>query len=582
MKSFSFKVKLLLICMSMALVSIVIGGLSYNGLKKVKVSNDRVIDGVAPNLKLVNSMGQHYLRLRILIRTLGLPGLSQKEADQSIHDALEEIKQYDEDAKTYDSIPFVDGEKEIYEKVTANWIYFKATALKVIDLYKSGKPEDHAAMIKIFLVDCPAAAEKYTDSLNTLLEFHKKHFTEYSAESNEITNNTNITILVVTLIGICVSLLFGYFFADSLSKTFAKIAVNLEKNASALSSASSQIAKSSETLSQATTEQSSSLQETSSSLEEINSMINMTTENAKSSSLASSESLQNSEKGKKVVEDMIFAIKEIDVSNQQIMNQVQDNNQEMQEIIKVIEEIVVKTKVINDIVFQTKLLSFNASVEAARAGENGKGFAVVAEEVGNLAAMSGEAASEISKMLEKSSSRVSEIVKNSSDKIGVLVEKGKRNVDSGAKIATECGGVLDEIVRTVGTVHKSITEISSASQEQAQGVAEITKAIALLNQVTQENSNNSVESAIAAESLSRQAVELNELVHEMVVTVEGEKGQSTHTKPDLKTAHHGENSKITELKRKDNKMPVSLEVKRLEKKNNDQLPGREDSRFVDV
>lgn len=71
---------------------------------------------------------------------------------------------------------------------------------------------------------------------------------------------------------------------------------------------------------------------------------------------------------------MGVAIGEISESNNRILQQVEDSNQKITDIVKVINEIGTKTKVINDIVFQTKLLSFNASVEAARAGEHGKGL----------------------------------------------------------------------------------------------------------------------------------------------------------------------------------------------------------------
>ncbi|MBC7429616.1 MAG: hypothetical protein H7336_13445, partial [Bacteriovorax sp.] len=235
----------------------------------------------------------------------------------------------------------------------------------------------------------------------------------------------------------------------------------------------------------------------------------------------SEQSLITAERGKVVVDHMIKAIGDINTSNIGIMNQINETNSEIENIVKIINEIGTKTKVINDIVFQTKLLSFNASVEAARAGEQGKGFAVVAEEVGNLAAMSGAAALEITNMLDGSIKAVEGIVRGSKEKIGKLILDGKEKVETGTRIAYECEEVLNEIVSSVASVSKMITEISTASQEQAQGVHEITKAIAQLDQVTQQNSANSMESAVAAGTLSNQAELLNSLVQKLVQTVEG-------------------------------------------------------------
>ncbi|MBY0412806.1 MAG: DUF3365 domain-containing protein [Bdellovibrionales bacterium] len=304
-------------------------------------------------------------------------------------------------------------------------------------------------------------------------------------------------------------------------KIINDIVQGLNKTSEQVSSAAIQIAAASSELSSASNAQASSLQETSAAIEEINSMIHSNTENAKQSTITSDSSMRNAEKGQKVVTQMIEAIDNINTSNNEIMNQINETNKDIESIVTIINEIGAKTKIINDIVFQTKLLSFNASVEAARAGEQGKGFSVVAEEVGNLASMSGNAAMEITKMLESSITNVEEIVKNSKDKIGKLIHQGKQNIDIGTKVSRECGGVLEEIVTSVGIVSKTVTDIASAGQEQADGVQEITKAVAELDQVTQQNTASSVESANAANSLSGQAEYLKELVQQLVLTIDG-------------------------------------------------------------
>lgn len=334
-----------------------------------------------------------------------------------------------------------------------------------------------------------------------------------------VENMFYLTMIVIILIAAFVS----YKISTAISESLQNITKNLSNASQEVSTATTQIATSSEELSQASTEQASSLQETSSSIEEINSMINSNTESAKQSAITSNASLESAKRGQEVVEQMIIAIGNINKSNNSIKEQITESNKEVEEIVKLINEIETKTKVINDIVFQTKLLSFNASVEAARAGENGKGFAVVAEEVGNLASMSGNAAIEISTMLNSSVAKVEQIVRNSREKIGKLLEEGKISVDTGTRVAEECGQVLNQIVASVANVSNSISEISAASQEQSQGVEEITKAIAQLDQVTQQNSSNASDSANSAAALSSQAETLNAIVNQLVLTVEGNK-----------------------------------------------------------
>ena len=270
-------------------------------------------------------------------------------------------------------------------------------------------------------------------------------------------------------------------------------------------------------------------------------MIQKNAENAKRTSDLSHSSHGKAEKGKIVVQDMIKAIDDISISNNNIMNQIDDSNEKIADIVKVIAEIGNKTKVINDIVFQTKLLSFNASVEAARAGEHGKGFAVVAEEVGNLAAMSGNAAEEISAMLNGSIQKVEGIVNETKQKVGQLILDGKAKVEIGSNIAKQCGVVLNEIVENVSDVTQMANEISTACQEQAMGVQEITKAMNQLDQVTQTNASTSEEAASAAEELSSQSESLRSTVGVLVQEIKGSNDAkidlSSETRPVIKQAH---------------------------------------------
>jgi methyl-accepting chemotaxis protein len=390
-----------------------------------------------------------------------------------------------------------------------------------------------------------------------------------------------ITCSVIILIALYVS----YKFSLSISKSLKTISSNLSDTGQQVSLAATHIATSSESLSQATSEQAASLQETSSSIEEISSMINANNENAKQSSAVSAQSLGTAERGQKIVDHMIKAISEIDTSNNGIMVQIDETNREIENIVKIINDIGNKTKVINDIVFQTKLLSFNASVEAARAGEQGKGFAVVAEEVGNLASMSGAAALEITNMLDESIKTVEVIVRNSKEKIGKLIKDGKEKVETGTRVAYECEGVLNEIVLSVASVSKMISEISTASQEQAQGVHEITKAIAQLDHVTQQNAANSAESANAAGTLSNQAELLNSIVHKLVQTIDGGDGIVVNKHEVFIHSDSAPKSNMAVIPKKG---PINKNVPTDKKKDHKSdlakgsLPSSTDNRFEDI
>jgi methyl-accepting chemotaxis protein len=337
-----------------------------------------------------------------------------------------------------------------------------------------------------------------------------------------VTNSTR-TILLWGLLLTAFALALAFILIRTPIGILSSLASDLSQTADQVASASTQIASTSIQLSSGVTEQAAALEETSASMEEMNAMVNRNSENASRSQSFAEGSQKSAEKGKTVVQEMIASIQQIDRSNADIMNQIEESNRQMSEIVKLIGDIGNKTKVINEIVFQTKLLSFNASVEAARAGEHGKGFAVVAEEVGNLAQMSGSAAAEITQILDKSIHQVETIVEETKSKVSALVSISKDKVNTGTRVARQCGEVLEEIVGSTLKVSQMVGDITAGSKEQSKGVGEINKAMLQLNQVTHHNTQSAQESSSAADRLSRQASELRESVESLKATLNGGK-----------------------------------------------------------
>ena len=172
---------------------------------------------------------------------------------------------------------------------------------------------------------------------------------------------------------------------------------------------------------------------------------------------------------------------------QTTMTAINESSEQINKIIKVIEEIA----------FQTNLLALNAAVEAARAGEHGKGFAVVAEEVRNLAQRSAQAAKEITALISTS------------------VETSKKGV-----------AAINAIVEGVSGVAELLEGIAQASEEHSQGVSEINLAVSEMDSVTQQNAASAEESASASEELSAQAESVTGIVRELSAMVGGGGGQS--------------------------------------------------------
>lgn len=406
------------------------------------------------------------------------------------------------------------------------------------------------------------------------------------SEALEAANSLRNAMMWIAGLTLIIGMFVAYVTSSRLSSTIEKIAHRLQESADLVSVSSREISAVSGQLSEAATEQASSLQETVSSINEISSMVKRNAQAAESSTLVSGKSRQAASAGKETVEIMMKSIGEVAQSNEIIMKQMLESNQNISEIVRVISEIGEKTKVINDIVFQTKLLSFNASVEAARAGEHGKGFAVVAEEVGNLASMSGEAAKEITGMLDSSVERVSKIVEETRSKVSGLVEMGKAKVEQGIKTAKACGEALDEILKHASSVNDLVSEISVASKEQAQGVEEVNKAMSQLDQVTQQNTSVAQESAQMSARLNTQAVQLRGFVHELETVVKGDDfvaSQTTHgqTSSAPNSGSGQELAKVLRLEKKTTAKKGETESLKMDASGTS-VPKEQDRRFEEV
>jgi methyl-accepting chemotaxis protein len=342
--------------------------------------------------------------------------------------------------------------------------------------------------------------------------------TQQSVDKFVFRGNLLLAIIAVLAIFTALSI---FFVSSSVNGVLRGIVAKLKEVTAKATSATSSLVDSAATLSASSTEQAASIQETVATLDEIKAMVNKSLESARASADLARVNNQTASKGREAAVDMQRSVSDIDASNTEMIKQIQESNQQLSEIVKIISDIDAKTRVINDIVFQTKLLSFNASVEAARAGEHGKGFAVVAEEVGNLASMSGNAAKEISSMLEGSIRKVDEIAKTMSARIQTLSETSRQKMERGTQTADHCGDSFKAVADSVSTMNEMMEAITRASEEQAHGVSEISKAMQQLSETTNTNTTVSHETASHADSLKGNTDTLQSLVSSIETEILG-------------------------------------------------------------
>lgn len=253
----------------------------------------------------------------------------------------------------------------------------------------------------------------------------------------------------------------------------------------------------SQNLASASGELAASTEQTSASIEEVASTSNefaVTVERISDNANAMAGAVQGiadrAVDGEKAIEQSVVKTTELRHRISELAESVNGLGQRSREVGQIVE-------LISQIADQTNLLALNAAIEAARAGEHGRGFAVVAEEVRALAEQSAEAAGNISQLITAIQREADNAVKGISD--------SATQAETNAKVVSDSGRVLQEILEAVDEVIDEVTRVSNGTQDLRSGSQQLAAA-------TEEQSATMEEVAVLANSLSEMSTELQELV----------------------------------------------------------------------
>jgi PAS domain S-box-containing protein len=226
---------------------------------------------------------------------------------------------------------------------------------------------------------------------------------------------------------------------------------------------------------------------------EIDGAISLSTNEARSASLAAGETSSNVQSVAASAEELAASIGEISQSMSKSRVATENAFEQIVSVGKNTETLAQAAQAMNGIVglirsvaSQINLLALNATIESARAGEAGKGFAVVASEVKNLAVQAAKATEQISTEIEgiqKTSSSVAGglgAIRDAVTTVRESVSLTASAVEEQSAVTRGMSANMQRASNAVSTVSANITEISAAVLQAAQAVTKTKEAARVL------------------------------------------------------------------------------------------------------
>ncbi|WP_420830447.1 methyl-accepting chemotaxis protein [Bacillus piscicola] len=258
-------------------------------------------------------------------------------------------------------------------------------------------------------------------------------------------------------------------------------------------------------------EQAGASSEISSFVRDLNKQIHVTNEDSETLAHSSRDVFNMSREGMEQMEVSVQQMNDITALVTDTADKVQGLDRRSAEISKLVE-------VIEGIADQTNLLALNAAIEAARAGEAGRGFSVVAEEVKKLAEQVGYSVSDITSIIEGIQEETKTVV-HSLQKGHEKTEAGNEQITTSLEYFTSINDSISDMRGRIQNIATSLTDIASNSEKVTQSADEISAnseetaaGIEQSSATAQQQSSSMQEVAGSAETLSRLAVDLNDLV----------------------------------------------------------------------
>ena len=479
MAKLNLSTKLISGFMLMGLILLIGGFLGPYGISRLGGELKEVSEVHFPAIHSLGTMIEAQKTIQRVKQSLLIPELFSDETERGhLFQRLDQAwGRAEKGKKVYETLPRSKEGEVLWSNLKPTWETWMKSHQEVINLLKEGKRVEAVAL------SAGRERESFVQAERLLMEL-----SNFNLKLSEKAKQTGLDMEVWqkrlvtsgTAAGIVIALLFGFFFAGSITKPVYRCIKNLSETCAQFAATSEQIASSSNQLAGGTSIQAAAVEETSSVTEELSSIIQRNTEDVdnlktfvEESGVRGMEAFDKFIKAKK-------ALKEIKISSEETSK-------------------IVKT--ISEIAFQTSLLALSASIEAAQTNKVGIGFSVVAQEVRNLARRSTEASKNTSALIE-------ETVR--------LINKGDDLVRASLGSFIAYGDASKPIGGFSGTA-------SEVARKQAQGIEQINIAIREISRTSEINATSAQESASVAQEITAQTNSMTKILEELKKVV-GDRG----------------------------------------------------------